>query len=129
MLMKKIAKALKIFGSLVTLSLLLIACDRDFASIESDIEGSQNFNTESVLYPIIAYNKKLNPVQTNNLPSNLLGIYKDNIYGSTTTGVVSQITPTSFNPSFGIDPMVQSVILTVPYYSTNEGTDDEGNTE
>ena len=124
--MKKTVKALKIFGSLVTLSLLFIACDRDFASIKSDIEGSQNFNTESARYPIVAYNKKLNPVQTNNLSSNLLGVYKDNIYGLTTTSVVSQITPTTFNPIFGDDPILQSVTLTIPYYSNNEGTDDEG---
>ena len=129
MLMKKTVKALKIFGSLVAICLLSIACDRDFASIESDIEGSQNFDTDNVLYPIIAYNKKLNPVQTNNLSSNLLGVYKDDVYGITTTSVVSQITPTTFNPIFGEDPILQSVILTIPYYSTNEGTDEEGNTE
>ena len=123
-------KLLNVYGSwflVVFLSLAFIACDRDFTSIESDIEGIKNFENNSKSFPVIAFNKKLNPVQTNGLSSNLLGIYNDPIYGKTTANVVSQVVPTSFDFNFGDSPEIDSVILVVPYYSKNTGTDEDGN--
>ncbi|MFD2822690.1 DUF4270 domain-containing protein [Lacinutrix iliipiscaria] len=127
--MKKIIKALKTTSLFMLITLAFIACDKDFSSIESDIQGSENFSTNSKKFPIVAYNKKVNPVQTNQLPSNLLGVYKSSTYGLTTTNVVTQIVPTSFDPDFGDNPELESVILTVPYYVTNLGTDDNGEVE
>ena len=112
---------------MVVLALGFIACDRDFTSIESDIEGIKNFENNSKLFPVVAYNKKLNPVQTNGLSSNLLGIYDDPVYGKTVASVVSQVVPTTFNFNFGDSPEIESVILTIPYHSSNIGTDAEGN--
>ena len=102
------------------------ACDRDFTSIESDIEGIKNFENNSREFPVVAYNRKLNPVQTNGLSSNLLGVYDDPIYGKTIASVVSQVVPTSFDFNFGDSPEIDSVILIVPYYSKSLGTDGEG---
>lgn len=124
--MKKLLNLYSPFVLLVIIGLAFTACDRDFTSIESDIEGIKNFENNSKSFPIIAYNKKLNPVQTNGLSSNLLGIYSD-IYGKTTASVVSQVVPTSFDFNFGDSPEIDSVILVVPYYSKNVGTDAEGN--
>ena len=105
-------KLLNVYGSwflVVFLSLAFIACDRDFTSIESDIEGIKNFENNSKSFPVIAFNKKLNPVQTNGLSSNLLGIYNDPIYGKTTANVVSQVVPTSFDFNFGDSPEIDSM--------------------
>ena len=121
-------KALKSFSILFLLTLMFNACDRDFSSIQSDIEGSENFNTNSKKFPVVAFNKKLNPVQTNVLTANLMGVYNDNVYGLTTASVVTQIIPTTFSPDFGEDPELESVIMTVPYFVSNDGTDDDGNT-
>lgn len=125
--MKKPFNLYKSISAFALIVLTIFACDRDFTSIESDIEGIKNFSTASKTFPLVAYNKKLNPVQTNGLSSNLLGIYTDPVYGQTTASVVTQIVPTTFDFNFGYSPEVESVILTIPYFTTANGTNDEGN--
>jgi hypothetical protein len=122
--MKKMIKGLKIICAMLLITLAFVACDKDYSSVKSDIEGLENFNTDSKKFPIVAFNKKSKPVQTSELSANALGVYKGNIYGLTTASVVSQIVPTRFNPNFGIEPELESVILTIPYFATNEGPDD-----
>lgn len=119
------------FRNVAVITLLVssfIACDKDFANLDTDIVGDPNFNTDSEKYEVIAYNKKLNPIQTNNLPINLLGVYKDPVYGLTTGSVVSQLSPTIIDPNFGDDVVLESVILTIPYFSRATGVNEEGNT-
>jgi len=80
--MKKTFKALK-FCSIFTLFIMsIIACDKDFSIIESEVLGIENanFSTGALDFPIVAYNKKLEALQVNNLPSNLIGAFKLSIY-------------------------------------------------
>ncbi|WP_418511129.1 DUF4270 domain-containing protein [Corallibacter sp.] len=122
---KKENHILKSISLLLLIAITCIACERDFSSVESDLEGYKNFNTNSMQFPIVAYNKKTGPVQTNNLSSNLLGVYNDPVYGQTTASIVSQVVPTTYSPDFGEDPEIVDVILTVPYFVTNLNTTDE----
>ncbi|MBU2940911.1 DUF4270 domain-containing protein [Lacinutrix sp. C3R15] len=122
--MKKTIKALKITSVLSLISIAFIACDKDFSTLDSDIQGAQNFSTDSEKIPVIAYTKKFNPVQSNGLSSNLLGVYKDDIYGLTTASVVSQVSLSSYDPDFGDEPELESVILSIPYFSTAGDTVD-----
>ena len=126
--MRKIKFALKHVAVLTLIVSSFIACDKDFATIGSDIVGQNNFDTESFKYDVIAYNRKLNPVQTNGLPSNLLGVYVDPFYGLTTANFVSQVNTSSFSPDFGENVSLDSVVLTVPYYSKATGVNDNGET-
>jgi len=126
--MKKMLKPFKLISILMLFITTFIACDKDFSTIESDIEGLQNFTTHLENYPLTAFGKKLDPVQTNNLPSNLLGVYKDlTLDGITTANVVTQVVPTIFDPDFGTDPQLESVFLTIPYYVSTGETDEDGN--
>ncbi|WP_338732473.1 DUF4270 domain-containing protein [Mangrovimonas cancribranchiae] len=127
--MKKFTQILKPVLALVILAITFIACDKDYTSLESDIQGVQNFDVVTEKFPVTAYNQKMGPVQTDNLSSNLLGVYDDPIYGKTTASIVTQLVPTSnnYNPDFGENPQVESVILNIPYYSTRIETDNEGN--
>jgi hypothetical protein len=117
--MKKIFKALNVTAAILFLMVSFIACDKDFSTIESDVLGEDNFNfnTDKVTLPIIAYNKKLDSLQINNLSSNLLGVFFDPVYGQTTASIISQIAPSGYAPDFGGNPVVDSVILSIPYYS------------
>src|SRR5690606_8128217 len=96
-----------------------IACDKDFSTVESDVlgEGNVNFDTDKVTLPIIAYNKKLDSLQINNLSSNLLGIFNDPVYGQTVASIVTQVTQAVDNPDFGTNPVIDSVIISIPYFS------------
>ncbi|RKE98590.1 DUF4270 domain-containing protein [Ichthyenterobacterium magnum] len=108
-----------------------IACDKDFASIESDIINNNNathFNSEIEKFNVITYNKKLDPVQTNNLPINMLGVYNDDLYGQTTASIVTQVSTSLLSPDFGENPQLESVVLTIPFFSTATSIEDDGET-
>ncbi|HKK12462.1 MAG TPA: hypothetical protein VJ945_06495, partial [Flavobacteriaceae bacterium] len=66
--MKKKLFALKNFAIITVLLSSFVACDKDFASIDSDIINNDNashFNTDAMRFNVVTYNKKLDPVQTN----------------------------------------------------------------
>ncbi|MBU2928003.1 DUF4270 domain-containing protein [Winogradskyella psychrotolerans] len=114
------------FGLII---LSFIACDDDYATLESDVINggiATNFDIDTDQYDVITYTKALAPVQTNRLQLTTLGIY-DDIYGRTTSSFVTQLTPTTYNPDFGDEAKVDSVVVTLPYFSTITGTDDDGN--
>lgn len=104
---------------------VFIACDKDFVSLDSDISGQNNFEVADINYDVIAYTKKLDPIQTNNLPSNLFGFYKDLVYGNTTANVVAQVFPVTLDPKFPENVRLDSVVLTIPYFSTSKGIENE----
>ena len=106
-----------------------VACDKDFESIDSDIvneEIATNFNTTSEKLNVISYTDKLNPVQTNNLGIYGLGVYDDPLFGRTTASIVTQLSNSTLDPSFGDDVILESVVLTIPYSSTITGADEDG---
>ncbi len=99
-----------------------IGCDEDFSSIESDVVNSgnaTNFNIKNQKFDVIAYTDVLNPVQTNNTVLNTLGFYEDS-YGSVTSNFLSQLRLSSVSPDFGNGVRIDSVVLTLPFFSTAE---------
>ena len=123
--MKKTFKALKFSTVLLLLLTSFIACDKEFSVIESDVLGNENANfyTDSLVLPISAYNKKLEALQINSLPSNLLGVFNDLEYGKTTASIVTQLTPASFGEDFDLNPEIDSVVINIPYFNTATGID------
>lgn len=126
--MRNTKTALKNLFVLSLAATLIISCDKDFISLDSDISGENNFGVDNSKYEVIAYTEKLGPVQTNNLPLNMLGIYKDPTYGSTTASFVVQLAPTTLDPRFPEETRLDSVVLTIPYFSTAKGFEDNRNT-
>ncbi len=129
--MKKKHIALKNFAVVTLLISSFIACDKDFASLDSDIINNDNathFNTSSIKFNVTAYNKKLDPIQTNNLPINYLGVYNDPIYGSSTASVVTQISKESIDRQFGENVVMDSVVLVIPYFSRVVELKEDGET-
>lgn len=128
--MKKTIKALKFPVVFLFIFSSFIACDKDFSVVESDVLGDKNLNfgTDVDSLQIAAYNKKLDSIQINGLSSNLLGVYNDLAYGQTIASIITQITPTTFSPDFGENTVIDSVVLTIPYFSRITGTDTDGNT-
>ncbi len=131
--MKKITNTIKSLVLITFVSFATIACDKDFSNIDSNIQGIKNFETSSKKFPVVSYSQKATDnttgVQTNALPSNLFGVYPDpnSIYGISTAGVVAQVVPSNFSQDFGEDPVLESVILTIPYFTTLDEKDADGN--
>ena len=109
--------------------IFIYSCDKDFTSIDSDVisaENAINFNTSSIDYPIVASNLRLNPVKSNNLPSFMLGYNNNPFYGESKASFLGQVVPAEFSPSFGENVVLDSVVLTIPYYSRGVETSEEG---
>lgn len=105
-----------------------IACDDDFSTVGGEIiENPADVEVEE--YEVTAYSKKLNSVQTNNLTDHLLGVYNDPIYGRSEASILTQLSLSTNNPNFGEETSLDSVVLTIPYYSTEGDSDENDNIE
>jgi len=103
-----------------------VACDDEYSTVGGEIiENPSNLELEEV--EVKAYSKKINSVQTNNLGNHLLGVHNHPIYGQSTASILSQVSLPSNNPSFGIEPELDSVVLTIPYFNTELDSDEDGN--
>lgn len=121
----KFALQITVFALIIT---SFIACDKDFATLESDIlndDVATNFDILSDQYDIITYTDALEPVQTNGLGLNTLGVY-DDVYGRTTSSFVTQMT-TAFGTDFGDVVKIDSVVLYIPYFGSIEEVDEDDN--
>jgi hypothetical protein len=118
-----IAKAVVIVLSFLS----FVSCDKDFNSMGSDLIDDNHFTLEKYdVENLKAYSKATEAVQSNNLPINALGIYKDPYFGTTKAQFVSQVELTTANPTIGYQPVIDSVYLYVPYFSTLKSTTEAG---
>ena len=109
--------------------LLIVSCEKDFASFDSQVVNSDNainFSTNSVEYGLTTRSEMVNPVQSNNLPSFLLGSYTHPQYGRSNSSFVGQMVPEDYDYDFGDNVVLDSVVLTIPYYSRGIDTSEEG---
>ena len=104
-----------------------VACEREFATIGSGIISENDFGTSSQRYSVITYNKDLGAIQTNDMPALLLGYNNDPLYGDYTASFVCQMTAAQYDPVFGQNVVLDSVVLTLPYFSVQTDTDEDGN--
>lgn len=106
--------------------LFLNSCDKDYNSVGGDLIGGNNFDLSKYTSQVIAYNQKIGPIESNNLVVNSLGIYDNEPFGSTTANFATELTLETAKPTVPIDPVIQSVVLTIPYFSTLKSTDANG---
>ena len=114
---------------IIVILLAFVSCEKDFASFDSEVINSDNainFSTNSVEYSLTTQSKMVNPVQTNNLPSFLLGTYNHPQYGRSNSSFVGQMVPSEYNHDFGDNVVLDSVVLTIPYFSRGIDTSEEG---
>ena len=117
-----------IFRILIFL-LILTSCEKDFVSFDSEVINSENainFATNNIEYNLQSVSEKVNPVQTNNLSSFLLGTYYHPQYGNSISSFIGQMVPEEYNHDFGDNVVLDSVVLTMPYYSRGIDTSEEG---
>lgn len=128
--MEKIFKDLKFTGGLLLIVITFIACDKEFNTIESDVIAVKHFEIDHAIVPITSFNKKLDSLQINNLPTTVFGVFNDPVYGQTKASIIAQLVPTTYPTSFGGNPVIDSVILSIPYYNKTaaDSPDEDGNT-
>ena len=115
---------------LVAASLVfLYSCDKEYNAIGDELIGDNHFDLLQYSSDVVAYNQKVGPIQSNNLPLNALGIYNDGAFGKTTANFATQIVLATPNPTIGEEAVIDSVYLTVPYFSTLKTTNTDGSHE
>ena len=124
-----ISKKIIQYTSIAVLSLLFFSCDKEFNTIGGDVIGDDHFQfgIKDQDATVIAFNQDLGAVQTNNLVVNPLGIYNNTAFGKTTAHFVTQVSlPSTTAPTFNPNPIIEEVVLYIPYFSTKGTTDSEG---
>ena len=106
----------------------IVSCQEDFNTIGSDIVGDESLlsqldNTKTV----VAYSRKLAPVQTNIIPVSQLGVFNDGTFGKSSVSFLTQLqmeTPNVvFGDSIGHEVALDSVMLYIPYFNQNSTED------
>lgn len=96
--------------------LLFVSCDKDYNEIGDALIGENHFDLSKENYSLVAYNQKITPIQSDNLPINALGIYDNPAFGKTTANFATQLIIASVNPTIGANPVIDDVYLDVPYF-------------
>lgn len=98
-----------------------VGCDEDFTEIGGEIINNPT-DVELREVEVNAYSKKLTSVQTNTLANLFLGTYKHPVYGESTASIVTQLNLGNEDPQFGANVELDSVVMTLPYYSKEDET-------
>lgn len=104
----------------------LYSCDKEFNAVGDGLIGDNHFDLLEYTSDVVAYNQKIGPVQSDNLPVNPLGIYDDPAFGKTTANFATQVVLANTSPTIGDLPVIDSVYLSIPYYSTLKTTNADG---
>lgn len=112
---------IKIFFLAITV-VFFTSCDKDFNTLGGDLIGDEHFGLVHDSINVLSYNQNIGPVQSNNLPVNPLGIYEDETFGTIEASFVTQLVLASVNPTIGNNVEIDSVTLSIPYFSHIEST-------
>jgi|GEM_PF-1105540 len=115
---------------IIALVVLGTACDDDLSSIGGeiiDIDPNNGFTTEEIA--IIAYNERVENVQVSGLPGVLLGVNNDAVFGNSVHSVLAKAALATYDHSFGTNPILSSVVVNIPYFSTLESSEFEDSGE
>jgi len=100
------------------------SCDTDSNEIGTNIVGDDNFNLTATNYGVNASTVELGPIASSGLGVNPLGIYDNDIFGKTIYNFATQVQLVTEAPlDFTLTPVIKSVVLTIPYFSTLQSTD------
>lgn len=106
--------------------IILYSCDKNYNEIGGNLIGDNHFGLTSYTSDVTAYNQKTGAVQSNNLAINALGVYVNPAFGTTTASFATQLSLDTEAPDIGANPVIESVVLTVPYFSTLKTTNTDG---
>ena len=100
----------------------IVSCQEDFNTIGGDIVGDDSLLSQlDKSKTVVAYSRKLAPVQTNIIPVSQLGIYNDGTFGKSTINYMTQLLMNTPNPVFGDslgqEIFLDSVMLYIPYFN------------
>lgn len=101
---------------------LFNSCDKEFNVVGEDIVGDNSFSIVKEEFPVVAYNQKIGPVQSNDLDINSLGTYDNPSFGKTKANFVTQVSLAVLSPAFDKSAKIKSAVLSIPYFFDSSQT-------
>lgn len=117
--MKKIFKVLLSSAMCLTLASTIVSCEDEVLGVGSGLVGGDAQGNVTSL-DVIAFNTRFDSLRSDQrlLQNALLGEYEEPIFGKTKASLISQVKLDQLSPTFGKNPLVDSVHLFIPVYNT-----------
>jgi len=121
-MLKKFVTVLKYLGVTTGVLIGVISCENDFRNVGVAIVDNNIFSTDKYTSEVISYSMNIERNQSNALSYYLLGVQHDDVFGKLEASIVAQLSLPETNPDFGINAVIDSVIVDIPYLATLDGT-------
>lgn len=121
---KKILVVMKYPIFIVAILVGIVSCEKDFKNIGENLLDNNLFSTGSYSALIKAHNIRIEANKTNGMDYYLLGYTTNAQFGPIRSSIVTQLMLPESNPDFGNNAVIDSVVITIPYLSTLDGTQD-----
>lgn len=108
--------AIRSLASILVLT-LLFSCENEYSEVGTDYINSIQVQPPYESENIVAFSEKHNAIQANGLRNYFIGHYSDPVYGMSETKLLTQLGLAETNPNFGTNPVIDSVVMTLPFYS------------
>ncbi|WP_196895424.1 DUF4270 domain-containing protein [Aureivirga marina] len=116
----------KYISLLLLLSGIIVSCDKELENSGVDLVDNNKFSTNSYFSQIKTETENVEAVRTDNAPNFLLGLYEDNtVFGTTEASLISQLRIPFAGLTFDETARIDTVIIELPYYYTNDGVFDD----
>jgi hypothetical protein len=96
---------------------VLLSCENDYSEVGIDFINSLEVPPPYELENLVAYSEKYTSIQTNGFNDFLLGEYVDPVFGISKAKILTQVSLSQTRPNFGVNPTLDSVIFTLPFFS------------
>ncbi len=115
----KVVKTIKQIALFSILFLSMLSCETDIENLGINIVENGIFDTQKYNSELKAYNQNILKRRANGLGQYLLGVYKNDDFGELNASIITQVSSPFRFTDFGIDPLIDTVILSIPYQATN----------
>jgi len=104
----------------------IISCENDLEDIAVDLTGQKPFQVGDSIFEIISYHKNIDSSRVDNndpsrTPLYLLGVNSNLNFGTLESDLISQLGLPLTGVDFGDNPVIDRVVLDIPYFSTRDG--------
>lgn len=121
-MLKEFVTVLKYLGIATMVLVGVISCENDFRNVGVAIVDNNIFSTDKYTSEVISYSVNTERNQSNALSHYLLGVQRDAVFGKLEASIVAQLSLPETNPDFGLNAVIDSVIVDIPLLATLDGT-------
>ncbi len=104
----------------------IISCEKDLEGIGVNIVDGNLFNTGFQDFDVVAYSKNVDSSRVDGLPLYGLGVLNNDDFGVLKSSFITQLGLPLQGLDFGQNPVIDTVILDIPYFVTREVNNDDG---